>query len=89
MKVLKRLPTWEKPNGSTFAAPFRKVYVSDTVGKAVAIVDVDTDRIVKTLSFASETEMPEYESVGRKVYVNLRTINQLAEIDPSTDVLVG
>jgi DNA-binding beta-propeller fold protein YncE len=60
MKVLKRLPTAEKPNGSTYATPFRKVYVSDTIGKAVAIVDVDKDQIVKTLSFPSETGMPEY-----------------------------
>jgi hypothetical protein len=36
MSVVKRLPTAEKPNGSAYAAPFRKVYVSDTNGKAVA-----------------------------------------------------
>src|SRR5947209_11882222 len=36
MKVVKRLATAEKPNGSTYAATFRTVYVSDTNGKAVA-----------------------------------------------------
>lgn len=39
MKVTKRLATAAKPNGSTYAAPFHKVYVVDTLGKAVAVVD--------------------------------------------------
>jgi hypothetical protein len=29
MKVVKKLPTEEKPDGSTYAAPFHKLYVSD------------------------------------------------------------
>jgi DNA-binding beta-propeller fold protein YncE len=89
MTVVKRLATAAKPNGSTYAAPFCKVYVSGTLGKAVAIVDVDKDEIVKTLTFRSETGMPQYDSVGRKVYVNLRNTNEVAEIDPSTDAVVG
>src|SRR5215470_10538767 len=60
-----------KPNGSTYAAPFHKVYVVDTLGKAVAVVDVQKDEIVKAIEFKSETGMPQYDSVGRKVYVNL------------------
>jgi hypothetical protein len=73
MEVVKRLPTAEKPNGSAYAIDYRKVYVSDTNGKAVAIVDVETDAIVKTLKFNSETGMPQYDSVAKKIYVNLRS----------------
>jgi DNA-binding beta-propeller fold protein YncE len=65
------------------------VYVSDTLGKAVAVVDVTKDEIVKTIEFASETGMPQYDSVARKVYVNLRNSNEVAEIDPATDTVVG
>jgi hypothetical protein len=89
MAVVKRLPTAAKPNGSAYAAPFRKVYVVNTLGKAVTVVDVDRDEIVKTLKFNSETGMPGYDSVARRVYVNLRTTNEVAEIDPSTDSIVG
>jgi DNA-binding beta-propeller fold protein YncE len=89
MTVIKRLATAAKPNGSTYAAPFHKVYVSDTLGKAVAIVDVDKDKIIKTLEFKSETGMPQYDSVARKVYVNLRNTNQISEIDPATDAVLG
>src|SRR5947208_7985228 len=89
MAVVKRLATAAKPNGSTYAAPFNKVYVSNTLGKAVAVVDVNKDEIVKTIEFPSETGMPQYDSAARKVYVNLRNANDIAEIDPATDTVVG
>src|SRR5215469_6309672 len=52
MRVVRRLPTAAKPNDSTYAAPFRKIYVVNTNGKAVTVVNVDTDQIVATLKFA-------------------------------------
>src|SRR5438046_8453654 len=33
--------------------------------------------------------MPQYDSSARKVYVNLRNTNEIAEIDPATDTLLG
>ena len=89
MSVIKRLATAAKPNGSTYAAGFHKVYVADTLGKAVAVVDVDKDETIKTLSFKSETGMPQYDSVAKRVYVNLRNTNEVAEIDPATDTVLG
>jgi DNA-binding beta-propeller fold protein YncE len=89
MRVIKRLATDAKPNGSTYAAPFHKMYVSDTLGKAVAVVDVDKEEIEKTLKFNSETGMPQYDSVAKRVYVNLRNTNEVAEIDPSNDTVLG
>src|SRR6476646_2493382 len=40
MKVIKKLKTASKPDGSTYAAPFHKLHVSDERGEAEAIVDV-------------------------------------------------
>jgi DNA-binding beta-propeller fold protein YncE len=88
MTVVKRLATEAKPNGSTYAAPFRKVYVANTLGKAVTVVGIDKDEIVKTIPFTSEMGMPQYDSVARRVYVNLRSTNEIAEIDPATDTVV-
>jgi hypothetical protein len=62
MSVIKRLPTAAKPNESTYAEPFHKMYVSDALGKAV---------------------------VSRKIYVNLRNTNEVVEIDPATDAVLG
>jgi DNA-binding beta-propeller fold protein YncE len=33
--------------------------------------------------------MPQYDSVARKVYVNLRNTNEVAEIDPANDMVLG
>src|ERR1043165_7748238 len=68
MNVVKRHDTAAKPNGSTYAAGFHEMYVADTLGKAVAVVDVDKDETIKTLSFKSETGMPQYDSVAKRVY---------------------
>src|SRR5690349_18914815 len=88
-KVVKKLKTESKPDGSTYAAPFHKLYVSDERGKAEAIVDVQTDEIVGTLRFDSETGMPQYDPIARKVYVNLQDQNIFAVIDPTMDKVVG
>src|SRR5437773_9300752 len=89
MKVIKKLPTEAKPDGSAYAAPFHKLYVSDERGKAEAIVDVNKDEIIKTLHFDSETGMPQYDPVARKVYVNLQDENIFAIIDPASNTVVG
>ena len=36
-------------DGSAYAAPFHKLYVSDERGKAEAIVDVQKDEIIKRI----------------------------------------
>jgi DNA-binding beta-propeller fold protein YncE len=53
------------------------------------MVDVRTDTIVKTLYFDSETGMPQYDPVTKKIYVNLQDQNIFAVIDPETDEVVG
>ena len=85
MKVIKKLPTEEKPDGSTYAAPFHKLYVSDERGKAVAVVDVRSDTIVKTLRFDSETGMPQYDAVSKRVLVNLQDKDEIVAINPEDD----
>ena len=41
------------------------------------------------MRFDSETGVPVYDAVARKVYVNLQDQNTLAVIDPATDAIVG
>ena len=47
------------------------------------------DEIVGTLRFDSETGMPQYDPITRKVYVNLQDQSVFAVIDPATDKVVG
>ena len=89
MKVVKKLKTASKPDGSTYAAPFHKLYVSDERGGAEAIVDVQKYEIVSTSHFDSETGMPQYDPIAHKVYVNLQDQNIFAIIEPATDKVIG
>jgi len=83
------MKTEAKPDGSAYAVPFHKLYVSGERAKAEAVVDVTKDEIIKTLHFDSETGMPQYDPVARKVYLNLQGQNIFAVIDPATDEVVG
>ena len=44
---------------------------------------------VKTLRFQSETGMPGYDAGLRKVFINLRSTNEIAEVDPASDTVLG
>jgi len=37
------------------------------------------------LDFNSESGMPQYDFITKKVYVNRRRVNGIAEIDPAAD----
>lgn len=89
MRVVKRIPIGQKPNGSAYAEPFGKMYVS-TYGDEEDVIDVRRDVVVKTLHFPEGTATPQYDSAGRKVYVNLHGADDvIAEIDPASDTIVG
>jgi DNA-binding beta-propeller fold protein YncE len=89
MKVLKKLPVENKPDGIAYAAPFHKMYVSDERAKAEVVIDVLHDEIVKNIKFDSETGMPQYDPVGKRIWVNLQDDNVIAEIDPTNDVVLA
>jgi DNA-binding beta-propeller fold protein YncE len=65
------------------------MYVVNTLGKAVSVIDVDKDEIVKFLRFDSETGTLGYDAVAKRIYVTLRSTNEVAEIDLSTDRVIG
>jgi YVTN family beta-propeller protein len=89
MKVTAKIAVGDKPDGSTYAAPFHKLYVSNERGKTESVIDVTTDKIVKTLHFESEIGTPVYDPISRKVLVNLQDQDTIAEIDPAIDTVTA
>jgi DNA-binding beta-propeller fold protein YncE len=89
MKVIKRISIDQKPNGSTYAEPFEKMYVS-TYGDEEDIIDVRRDIVVNTLHFPEGTATPQFDPVSRKVYINLHGPSDvIAEVDPASDAVRG
>jgi len=89
MEVVKRIPVGDKPDGSVYAAAFGKLYVSNERGKTVSAISVETDTVVNTLKFDSETGMPQFDSSDRLLWVNLQDQNLIAVIDPANDRVLG
>jgi DNA-binding beta-propeller fold protein YncE len=58
------------------------------LGKAVSVINVDKDEVIKVLRFDSETGTPGYDSIAKKIYVTLRSTNEVVEVDPSTDRVI-
>jgi DNA-binding beta-propeller fold protein YncE len=96
-EVTKKLPTESKPDGIAYAEPFGKVYVSNERGSqglaqvpgwhsgSVSVFDVQSDSPVTVIAFDSETGVPQYDPVARRLYLNLEDKDELAVIDPGTD----
>jgi len=89
MKIIKKLPVENKPDGIAYAAPFHKMFVSDERAKAEVVIDVTRDEIVKTIKFDSETGMPQYDPISKRVWVNLQDDNLIAEIDPANATVLN
>jgi hypothetical protein len=58
------------------------------LGKAVSVINVDKDEVIKVLRFDSETGTPGYDSIAKKIYVTLRSTNEVVEVDLSTDRVI-
>jgi DNA-binding beta-propeller fold protein YncE len=71
MKVIKKLKTEAKPDGSAYAAPFHKLYVSDERAKAVAVVDVVCDEIMDDAAFR---ERNGYAAIRSRQPIGLREL---------------
>ena len=89
MQVVKKIATEAKPDGMAYVSTYHKLFVSDERGKAEAIIDVDRDEVITTLHFESATGMPQWDSVGKTVWVNLQDQNTIIEIDQATNKVNG
>ena len=99
--VVKTIDGFPGIEGVAYVPELKKLYTSNWYENKIGVVDlgqmavtkkvvdVREDRIVKTLKFDSETGVPQYDPVARKVYVNLQDRNVLAVIDPASDTVVG
>lgn len=88
-EVTKKIPTEAVPASMTFAAPQGYLFVSDELARAVVVLDAAREAPLRILRFESRTGTLQYDSVARKVYVNLPDTNQLAVIDPETTSIVA
>lgn len=89
LQVVARVPADDYPDGIAYASNAMKLYVSDLHGKSDTVIDAKTNERVATIALAGGASNTQYDAASGHVFVTVHTVNQIAEIDPQTDKVVG
>jgi len=79
----------ESPNSLVWASGIGKVYVSDRRDTKATIIDIRMNNRVTTLDLGGEMGAAQYDTKTGRILMNVRSTNELVEIDPATDVVAS
>lgn len=88
LEVVAAIPAGGYPDGMAYVSSLKKLYVADKRG-ALAVIDAASNQAAATIPLGGEAGNLGYDPVSNRVFVNLRSKGELAEIDPSTDTVVA
>jgi DNA-binding beta-propeller fold protein YncE len=89
LRVIARVPAGDYPDGIAYASNVGKLYVSDLHGKSDTVIDAKTNQRVATIGLAGGAGNTQFDSASGHIFVTVHRVNQIAEIDPQTDKVVG
>ncbi len=87
LQILARAPAGDYPDGVAYAGTVNKIYVSDLHGKTDTVIDAKTNQRVTTIPLGGGAGNTQYDSVSEHIFVTVHGRNELAEIDPSKDIV--
>jgi DNA-binding beta-propeller fold protein YncE len=89
LNVVARAPAGDYPDGIAYASKAKKLYVSDLHGKSDTVIDAQTNKQVTTIALGGGAGNSQYDSVSDRIFVTVDHREELAEIDPGSDRVVG
>lgn len=89
LQVIARAPAGDYPDGVAYASKANKIYVSDLHGKTDTVIDAKTNQRVTTIALGGGAGNTQYDSVSEHIFVTVHGQNELAEIDPNKDQVIG
>ena len=89
LTIVARVSAGDYPDGIAYASKVNKIYVSDLHGKTDTVIDARTNQRLTTIALGGGAGNSQYDSVGERIYVAVDGREELAEIDPNTDQVVG
>jgi YVTN family beta-propeller protein len=89
LKIIARVPAGDYPDGIAYASKVNKIYVSDLHGKTDTVIDAKTNQRLTTIALGGGAGNTQYDSVAERIFVTVHGQNNLAEIDPNKDEVVG
>ena len=84
-----RLAGGEFPYGMAWASDLGKMYVSDRRDTKVTVIDMRMNQRVTTIDLGGEAGNAIYDPSTKRILVNVRTSNELLEVDPATDFVAN
>src|SRR5258708_28286297 len=89
LQIVARVPAGDYPDGIAYASKEGKIYVSDLHGKTDTVIDAKTNQRLTTIQLGGGAGNSQYDSVSDRIYVTVHGKNELAEIDPNKDQVIG
>jgi DNA-binding beta-propeller fold protein YncE len=79
----------ESPNALAWASGIGKIYVSDRKDTKATVIDIRMNNRITNIDLGGETGAVQYDSKTGRILMTVRSTNELAEIDPATDVVAS
>jgi DNA-binding beta-propeller fold protein YncE len=79
----------ESPNFLAWASAIGKIYVSDRKDTKATVIDVRMNNRVSTIDLGGQMGAIQYDPRTGRILLTVRSTNELAEIDPATDVVAS
>ena len=89
LQILARVPAGDYPDGVAYASKVGKIYVSDLHGKTDTVIDAKTNKPITTIQLGGGAGNSQYDSVSEHIFVTVHGHNELAEINPNNDQVIG
>ena len=89
LQIIARAPAGDYPDGIAYAPKLNKIYVSDLHGKTDTVIDAKSNQRVTTIALGGGAGNTQYDSGSEHIFVTVHGKNQLAEIDPNKDEVIG
>ena len=89
LKITDTIATEGELDAIVYVAKTGKVYVTHDEGSHVWVIDAASDKIVGTIDVPGIPEYMLYDAVTDRLYLNLKSINAIIAIDPSTLAVVS
>src|SRR5207248_2873922 len=89
LQVVARAPAGDYPDGVAYAGKEKKLYVSDLRGRADTVIDATTNRRVATIPLGGGAGNTQYDPASDRVFVAVDKREEIVEIDPNSDTVVG
>jgi YVTN family beta-propeller protein len=84
-----RVAGGEYPDGMAWASDLGKMYVTDRRSTKATVIDMRMNQRVTSIDLGGDVGNAVYDPQTKRILINVRTTNELVEVDPATDFVAS